>query len=154
MSDPFGDDESDLNVDALVLLALEESRALCFDEEAADALQSDDPDLAALPRSLPGAAAEAAWIACTGSTTGVATAAPILGENGEEAAAAVQADAAALKSSTGGLVAREQAGSVVSPKVAMGRASGRTAVADTRFNKHQSEEGGEGLAITSFRDDE
>ena len=64
MSDPFGDDETDLNAEALVLLALDESRALCFAPPRTD----DGP---ARPCACPGADAEAAWRSQAGHVGGV-----------------------------------------------------------------------------------
>jgi hypothetical protein len=61
MSDPFGDDETDLNADALLHLALEESRALCFAPHPDD--DPPPPAGAAAAAASPGAAAAAAWAA-------------------------------------------------------------------------------------------
>ena len=52
MSDPFGEDESDMNTGAFVLASLDESRALCF---------SPDLDPALHDAKSPGAAEEARW---------------------------------------------------------------------------------------------
>ncbi len=91
MSDPFGDDESDLNVDAFVLLAIDESRALCFGEAGADAATA--AAAAAGPAAGPGDAAEAAWRAASAGASGAQAAA-------ETRAGPAQAQAAATAAAT------------------------------------------------------